>query len=154
MEKISPINELYSLKNDLKDIQEELDILMQLKAIATSVTVATDKEAVQSSGSQDKMANIVAKIVDLENLINEKVDSFIDKQEFAKSVISEIPNENYQNVMYGFFIGNLPLYQLAEDYGEKYNNVKHWLYRGKNEYTKIYNTKKHNKTQHIAEQNK
>lgn len=149
-DKLSPISELYSLRDDIKDIQEELEILEQLRSIATSVTVATDKEAVQSSGSQDKMAKIVAKIVDLENLINEKVDDFVDTKEFAKSVIFEIENENYQNVLYDFFILNIPLYQIAETYEIKYNNAKQWLHRGKAEYVKLCNARRNKKIQDIA----
>lgn len=40
--------------------------IMELRTVAESCTVRTDKESVQSSGSGDKMANIVGKIVDLE----------------------------------------------------------------------------------------
>lgn len=43
--------------------------IMELRAAAESCTVRTDKESIQSSGSGDKMANIVGKIVDIEQQI-------------------------------------------------------------------------------------
>jgi len=56
--------ESFAEKNHAKLLQ-----IMELRAVAESCTVATDKESVQSSGSGDKMSNIVGRIVDLEREI-------------------------------------------------------------------------------------
>lgn len=46
--------------------------IMELRAVAESCTVRTDKESVQSSGNGDKMSNIVGRIVDLEKEIYDR----------------------------------------------------------------------------------
>ena len=57
---------IYSDEGD--NILEQIE---QLRAVAESCTVRTDKEPVQSSGSGDKMANIVGRMVDLKKLLTE-----------------------------------------------------------------------------------
>lgn len=141
---------LYSLRVDNEEINKLVDKLNELKAIATSVTVATDKEAVQSSGSQDKMANIVAKIVDLEYEIDAEVDGYIERREFVKEIIFEIENENYQNILYDYFICNLDLWQIEENENINHDNARQRMFRAQKVFEKIFNAKKNIKTQNIV----
>ena len=57
---------LSSIKIYTDEVNNLLEQIEQLRAIAESCTVNTEKESVQSS-SGDKLANIVGKMVDLEN---------------------------------------------------------------------------------------
>lgn len=57
---------LRSIQDFTKKNHDVLVQIMELRAVAESCTVRTDKESIQSSGSGDKLANIVGKIVDLE----------------------------------------------------------------------------------------
>lgn len=58
---------LMSLQDFAKKNHDRLVQIVELRAVAESCTVRTDKESIQSSGSGDKLANIVGKIVDLEH---------------------------------------------------------------------------------------
>lgn len=51
-----------------KMIQNKLSEIYRLKTIACSVTVSTDKEAVDVSSDKDKLGSTVTKIVDLEKI--------------------------------------------------------------------------------------
>lgn len=66
---------LKSIKEFAMENKSNLMLIEELRAIAESCTVQTDKESVQTSGSGDKLANIVGKIVDLEEKIyrNEEI---------------------------------------------------------------------------------
>lgn len=68
-------------------IDGKLSELYRYKCLVTSVTVPTDREAVQTSGVSDKVGNIVAKIVDLENEIDDIIDEYIDTRKRCISVI-------------------------------------------------------------------
>ena len=61
-------------------INNKLAELSRLKALSTQITSTIKDVPAFGGGSQDKLGNIVAKIVDLESEINEAVDAYIDKQ--------------------------------------------------------------------------
>lgn len=61
---------LKSIKLDTDEMRKIFEQIAELRAIAESCTVRTDKESIQSSGSGDKMARVVGKIVDLERKIS------------------------------------------------------------------------------------
>lgn len=142
---------LYSLRNIDNEIREQIDLLDQLRSVVTSVTVSTDKEAVQSSGSKDKMAGIIAKIVDLENEINAKTDGLINRKNIVKEVIFSIEKENYQDLLYDYFICNIPLWQISENMGITYDACKKQLSRAKRCFERMFDSKKKQKIQHIVE---
>lgn len=59
----------------------------QWRDIALGITARTDGERVQSSGSQQKMANAIDKCIDIEREIDEMIDRLYDlKQEIIKTI--------------------------------------------------------------------
>lgn len=83
------INYLKKIKT--MDAQIDADILeiARLEALATKTTAVMGGERVQSSGSQEKMADCVVKIVDMKNRLNAEIDSFLDYKEKARKLIVE-----------------------------------------------------------------
>lgn len=61
-------------------VQDKLEEIENLRTLCMSMSVPTDKENVKSSGSQDKMADAVAKIVDLQQETNNIVDELIKQR--------------------------------------------------------------------------
>lgn len=108
---------LNSLTDNNKEIRLAIEKLDSLKSLAINVTSSIDSEPVQSNGSQDKMAGLVAKIVDLEKEINLFTDNLVDNRKKAKEIIFTIPNEDYQNVLYDRYIRCMRLYEIADEYG-------------------------------------
>ena len=74
-------------------INADLDELATLEALATRTTSVLGGERVQSSGSQQKMADCVAKIVDMKDRINEEIDKYIDYKKKARELLSECDSE-------------------------------------------------------------
>ena len=87
------INYLKQIKSMDAKINADLEELASLKALATRTTSVLGGERVQSSGSQQKMADCVVKIVEMENRINEEIDKFIDYKENARKLLSECDPE-------------------------------------------------------------
>ena len=94
---------LQSIQLDSDELKKKFTQIEELRAVAESCTVRTDKESVQTSGSGDKMANVVGKIVDIEREI-EKIDGLIIKKrnEFTDIVklISDEREKEFLNVRY------------------------------------------------------
>ena len=68
------------------DVRAKLEQVESLKALATKVTSDISNERVQTSQT-DKTADIIAKIVDLENDLNRRIDTLIDlKAEVVKRI--------------------------------------------------------------------
>lgn len=68
----------------------------QWKDLATSITVNTDGERVQSSGRKDGMANAVAKYVDLEIEIDKLINSCIKLKMEITSTLEQLNADDYE----------------------------------------------------------
>lgn len=86
MEAIEYLEQIKTL--DAK-INSDIEELAQLEALATKTTSVLGGERVQSSGSQQKMADYVAKIVEMKMQIEEEIDAYIDFKKEARHVIWE-----------------------------------------------------------------
>ena len=87
------INYLKQIKIMDAKINADIEELTSLETLATRTTSVLGGDRVQSSGSQQKMADSVAKIVDLREQINGEIDKFIDYKQEAREVISECDAE-------------------------------------------------------------
>lgn len=74
-------------------INADIEELTSLEALATRTTSVLGGERVQSSGSQQKMADCVAKIVDMREQINEEIDRFIGYKQEARELLSACESE-------------------------------------------------------------
>lgn len=144
MLKITGREFLYSLNTIDKELTDKLEKLEMLRTMAIKITACTDKEAVQSNGSQDKLGNIMAKIVDMENEINEHTDNYCKRKEIAKDLIFKIEKESYQNMLYDLFICHIPLYQVAENYELTYKGAETTRRKAIVEFDKLFKDKYNN----------
>ena len=68
-------------------IENKIAEVEQWRSVALGITSQTDGERVQSSGSQQKMADAIDRVVDLQTEINEMIDKLIDtKQEIIQTI--------------------------------------------------------------------
>lgn len=81
------LNQLYKLDQIIKSDQEELE---RLRSLAESISNDISQERVQSSNSNDKTAEIISKIVDLENEIKQEMNNFIDLKKEIRDVINQV----------------------------------------------------------------
>ena len=69
-------------------ISADIDELAQLEALATKTTSVMGDERVQASGSQQKMADCVVKIVEMKAQITKEIDEYIDYKKKAREYLS------------------------------------------------------------------
>lgn len=94
----------------------------QWKDIATSTTGSTEGDRVQASGSQQKMADAVCKIVEIEAEIDRYIDRLIDKKKDVVAVIEQLPVIEY-DVLHKLYIQNKKFQEVADDYNKSYSWV-------------------------------
>lgn len=81
------LNQLYRLNNLMKSDKEELE---ELRSLSTSISGDMTKERVQTSTTNDKITDIISKIVDLEHEIENEIKTFIDLKKEVRSVINQV----------------------------------------------------------------
>jgi RNase H-fold protein (predicted Holliday junction resolvase) len=107
-------------KLDLQ-IRNKLIEKQQWKDIALGITANMDGERVQSSGSQQKMADAIAKCVDMEAEIDRLVDKLIDTKREVIRTIEQIDSPTQYNVLHMIYIQDKTLQEVADEYNMSYD---------------------------------
>lgn len=111
---------LRQLKKLDKMIENKLAEKARWKAIATGTTAQMGGEKVQSSGSQQKMADAVCRYVDIEKEIDEQIDNLIDTRQDVISVIERLNTTEY-DILHKMYVQYLSLYDVADIYNKSYS---------------------------------
>lgn len=98
-----------------KTINNKLSEIYQLKNIACSISISTDKENVQTSSDKDKLGSAVAKIVDLEAEINSIIDMFMKKRERIIMQIDSMENNMHYQVLFSRYIEQKTFERIADE---------------------------------------
>lgn len=109
-------------KND-RLIQNKIAELQQLRCLASSAGATTNGEAVQSSKSGDRLASLVVKIVDLENEINDKIDSYITLKNEHIKVIEQVNDALLYDILHKRYVQYKAFVEIAESEGYTYDYI-------------------------------
>ena len=111
---------LRQLKKLDKMIENKLAEKARWKAIATGTTAQMGGEKVQSSGSQQKMADAVCRYVDIEREIDEQIDVLIDTKQDVINVIEKLKTTEY-DILHKMYVQYMSLYDVADIYNKSYS---------------------------------
>lgn len=111
---------------------EKLDILIhnkliekqQWKNIALGITANMEGERVQTSGSQQKMADAINKCIDIETEIDNLIDRLIEKKKAVVAVIEQLDSPFFYDLTHRKYIQYKTLEQIAEETGRSYDAIK------------------------------
>ena len=101
--------ELKELNDLIRRKQEKID---ELRAAVVSLSVPLDQR-VQNS-SEDRLANLMCKIIIAENELDGLIDDFADKKMKAKTEIFTLPREDWQDIVYMHYIEFKPMDEIAQ----------------------------------------
>ena len=104
-------------------INNKLEELAQLKALATKVTSTLKQDAVSGGSFGDKVGDVVSRIVDMQNEINAAIDEYVDKKKEVKRIIEQVTNPDQLNVLLKCYILHESLEQVACEMGYSYRNI-------------------------------
>lgn len=74
---------------------KKLEQVDELRSVATNCVAPTDKEPIQSSGSGDKMANIVGRMVDLLKEIEDLDELIKDRKSLVYRMSDKLSNDRH-----------------------------------------------------------
>lgn len=101
-------------------IQNKLIEVEQWKSIALGTTSRSDGERVKASGSQQKMADAVAKYVDMEKELNLQIDRLAELKQTIISDIEQLPANEY-DFLHKMYIQGMELEEVAAIKGKTYS---------------------------------
>lgn len=104
-------------------IKNKLIEKQQWKDIAMGITANMEGERVQSTGAKSKMANAVAKCVDIEAEIDDLIDRLIDLKKEVTATIEQLQSPTEYNLLHMRYIQFIPLKDIAERWHTEYTNV-------------------------------
>lgn len=105
-----------------KLIENKMIEKQQWQSIALGIGQRTDGERVQSSGSQQKMADAVVRYVDIEAEIDAAIDMYVDKKNHIISVIEQLPVTEY-DILHKVYVQSIPLDEVAVAFNKSYSWV-------------------------------
>ncbi len=83
-----------------------------------------NSSGVHSSQPYDRIGELTAKIVDLENEINEDINALVDLEREIRDCISKIPNANHRAVLELKYINGFTLKQIADKLNYSLDGIK------------------------------
>lgn len=89
--------------------------------LALGITANMGGERVQSSGSQSRMADAVAKCIDVESEIDEQVDRLIAVRKKVIETIEQLDNPMEYKVVHEKYIQYMDYYEIADKHGKDYS---------------------------------
>lgn len=107
---------------------KKLDVMISNKiaekahwmAIASSTGAFSTTEKVQSSGSQQKMADAVDRYIDIEREIDEQIDKLVDTKNELLGTIEQLDAIEY-DLLHKIYVQYRPLNEVADSYGKTYS---------------------------------
>lgn len=86
-------------------INNKQDDMERLMALVTKVTSTWKGDVVSGGGNQDKLGDAVARIVDLQNEVNQAIDAYVDKKREICSVLDQIKDPDHLRVLHLRYFG-------------------------------------------------
>jgi hypothetical protein len=119
------------ISNKLVEQQQWRDIALSVTSGGESVKLINAKgkaelhnvEKVQSSGGQDKMADAIAKCVDMGAEINSLIDELTAIKKDVVKTIELLDNPTEYDLLHKRYIQYIPLKTIATLYGTEYTNI-------------------------------
>lgn len=104
-------------------INAKLEELNHLKEMVTKITPTLKDDVVSGGGSQDKLADAVAKIVDLEAEIDREVDRYVDARNAVTSTIDKVTDERQHKILSQRYVQGKTFEKIASDMNYTYRWV-------------------------------
>jgi DNA-directed RNA polymerase specialized sigma subunit len=104
-------------------INNRINDLHELKSLVTKITATISQVCVSGSGNQDKLGDSVAKIVDLQDEINQKIDKYVGLKREVSTLLEQIEDPDQVKVLHKRYFEYKPWEQIACEMNYSYRNV-------------------------------
>ena len=104
---------------EIKLLDTQIDCMLStvddLRESLLRITQMPKQDMVSGGSGHDRMSTTIAKIVDLENEINAKVDAYIDKKARVIRLLEKLRNPDYLKVLQLRYIEHESLEEIAAE---------------------------------------
>lgn len=121
-----------------KMIANKLSEIYQLKSMALNISVLNEKDKVQTSGSKDRIGDMVSRIVDLEKEAQQYVDAYTDLRRKTIMQIDSMPKETHYKVLFAKYIEDKTFDVIADEMGYSWRQIIRIHGDALNEFERIY----------------
>lgn len=104
-------------------INAKLEERSRLKAMVTKITPTIKQDAVSGGGNQDKMAETVAKLIDLEAEIDRAVGRYVDARNAVVGTVDKVTDARLHKVLSKRYVEFKTWEQIACEMGKSYQWV-------------------------------
>ena len=105
-------------------IDDLLKELAWLEAKATKITSTLSPEPGGGSGNRDKLGDAIAKIVDMQQEVNDAIDAFVDKKNEARELLEQVQNTTLLEVLLKVYFQYQTLEQVACEMNYSYKQTR------------------------------
>ena len=91
--------------------------------MVTKITATISPVAVSGTGSQDKLGDAVAKIVDLQEEINQKIDRYVDLKREISAVLEKLDDPDQVKVLHKRYFEYKQWERIACEMNYSFRNV-------------------------------
>lgn len=95
---------LYSIRDERQEIKELRERIEDLEMSLYPSGIRYDKDNVQSSPSQDRMAETVATIADYETMLQDRLDWLANRQKKAQWMINQLTSSLERQILNLYFL--------------------------------------------------
>ncbi|MBQ8411577.1 MAG: hypothetical protein IJX15_07625 [Ruminiclostridium sp.] len=112
------IRELLNSHSEINNaINSKLEQIAELKALATKVTASTFSESHSKGTYNDRTGRTTARIIDLENEINEEIDRLVEIKVKIRGLVASLTDPNLRIVLERRYILGENWEKIAEKMG-------------------------------------
>lgn len=119
-------------------IKNKMAELAQYKDLAYGLSAITNEEKVRTSLDFDKMSGKIAKIIEIENKIDNLIDEYVDKKNVIVSQIDSMENETYYEILFARYIEKKTFEKIADEMSYSWRQIIRLHGRALQEFEKNY----------------
>mgnify|MGYP002522525903 CR=1 FL=1 len=123
---------------------KKLEQIDELRSVATNCVAPTDKEPIQSSGSGDKMAKIVGKMVDLLKEVEDLDEIIRNRKSLVFRMADKLSTDRHSQYIKLRFLEKKGFYDTVMIMGLTDSTARRVEKRAISEITRLMNESKHN----------
>lgn len=95
----------------------------ELESLALNTKINVDNERVQSSGNQDTIGDLAARICDMKQELNERRAEALEILRNIENTISEVRNDDYKQLLHLRYIGRMSWEEIAVTMHYSYRHI-------------------------------
>lgn len=126
-------------------IDGKLEELAKLNGMVKRITPVMNMNGAGGGGNQDRLGDTIAKIVDLQDEINEDVDAFVDLKREVTALLKKVGKPEFFQMLHKRYMLYQSFEQIATEMGYTYRNACYVHGRALQAFGKVLEEEKHHR---------